>query len=545
MDTARLQSSLHEIAKGVDPRSCLAPLVTLETPVTEALQQLQRLVLNTTDGSVTRSVADRLYRAYPNSIACIDLFCRTFAETLEPADLIRLRTRAVSLEPRDETAILRLADAHERASDVPSAIRVLKAALSFGISGEFLVFKLGYFLALAGEHEQALTHYEAALKRRVTHRTLLNMAVASRQVGDLPASAVASQRAIVLEPHSGDAYYNYANLQRELGDPATSARYNSRAETLDPSNYAVKWNLSHALLAQGAFVDGFRKYRDRWAFRGFPTRVRYKGVTNVTRLEDAVGRVFLYTEQGKGDNILFSRFIPAAIAALPKETTCTVECFPELLSLFRGSFPGVEFIEYSRKLPEGYDYYLPIFDVPELLGLSRVDAVASPYLTAPADGDAPALEGSRPRVGIAWAGNPNFVHDAHRSASLDDLSAVLSSTAVSFYSFQKGTEEGLITERFPHVVDLAPQLQTFADTARLMMEMDVIVSTCTSTANLAGALNKRGLVLVGHMRDWRWMTGSSSDWYPSLKILEKPRMKSWRDFIPTVQTALTEELEGL
>lgn len=535
----------RDIAAGRDPRKSVAQHESGDINTTKLLDALRMYVEKIPSLEHRRDLARKLVEAYPNSFATLDLYCETFKKDLDPATLIKVRMRAAGLEPKSRVATIRLAEAYELDGQNRMALDVVKAAIRSGIVGELLDFRAGYYASLVGDHEEAMGYYRRALKAQVNHRTLLNMAAAARHLGDTEVSQASSQRAILMRPNAWDAYYNLGNLRRELGFAEEAARLGLRAEKLNPGNASIKWNLSHALMASGDFRRGLDVYKFRWSFQGFPTRVRYPGISNVTDIDTLAGRVFVYTEQGVGDNILFSRFIPRLLGRLPEGATATFECYESTLQLFRHSYPEAEFVPYNLELPEGYDYYLPLFDVPALLGAVEVDPPALPYLTPSNRPELPKIDTRQPRVGLIWAGNPKFTHDQQRSASIDDIDPLISDMDASLFCFQKGQDEGLISARYPAVVDLAPHLTDFDATAALMQKMDLVVSTCTSTANLAGALGIKGLVLTGPARDWRWMTERTTDWFPSLTVLQRPRMQSWASFFVDVRQELLESLERI
>lgn len=548
MDTLQrdiLSAIARDIIAGTDPRSSLKKQGADFPNQAKLIEALRTYVEREESIEVRRKIADRLIKSYPNVFTAIDFYCETFKADLDKATLVRIRSRAVSLQPRSKIATVRLAEALEMDGQPKAALEVVRAAIRSGIHDEILSFKAGYYASLLGEHALALGFYRRALQSEVHHRTLLNMASAARHAGEMAASESSSKRAILLRPDVWDAYYNLGNLRREMGNAQEAVRQNSHAEKLKPKSASIKWNLSHALMASGDFSKGLKVYRHRWFFDGFPTRVRYPGITNVRSLDALSGRLFLYCEQGVGDNLLFARFIPKLLDQLPKGVTATFECYDSILKLLGNSFPQADIVPYDKVLREGYDFYLPLFDIPALLGISEIGGQAFPYIRPSSRPELPALSGDRPRVGIVWAGNPKFTHDQQRSAKIEDIHGLFDGMNADFYCFQKGSEEGEISERHPGVVDLAPHLTDFEATAVLMQQMDVMVSTCTSTANLAGALGKKGIVLTGPARDWRWMTGRTSDWFPSLTILQRTRTENWEALFVKARHELSNILENI
>lgn len=540
-----LSTIAHDIVAGINPRTSIKRRCADFTNHTKLLEALRTFLEKEMVADTRRKIADSLVKSYPNTFTILDFYCETFKSDLDKAALIRIRSRAASLQPRSKIATVRLAEALEADGRFQAALEVIRASIRSGLNDEILHFKAGYYASLTGDHGLALEFYRRALKSEVHHRTLLNMASAARHAGDVTLSETSSKRAILLRPETWDAYYNLGNLRREIGNAKDAVRQSSHAEKLRPQSASIKWNLAHALMANGDFAKGFNVYRHRWFFDGFPTRIRYQGITNVRSLKGLSGRVFVYCEQGMGDNLLFARFIPQLLKQLPHGAKATFECYNNILTLLQNSFPKAEIVPYEQALPKGYDFYLPLFDVPALLGASDIGNQDFPYIVPSPRPELPNVRGDGPNVGIVWAGNPKFTHDQQRSANIEDIDGLVDGLNANFYCFQKGRDEGAIRDRHPEVVDLAPYLTDFNATAVLMQQMDVVVSTCTSTANLAGALGKRGIVLTGPARDWRWMTGQTSDWFPSLTILQRTRTEGWASFFVEARHELSKILEHI
>ena len=80
-----------------------------------------------------------------------------------------------------------------------------------------------------------------------------------------------------------------------------------------------------------------------------------------------------------------------------------------------------------------------------------------------------------PRVGIGWAGNPEFPADRPRSIGLRPLLPLLSVPGVQFISLQKdlraGDEE--LLRQHPQVLHLGDKLEDFSDTAAIMSLLDL------------------------------------------------------------------------
>jgi hypothetical protein len=177
-----------------------------------------------------------------------------------------------------------------------------------------------------------------------------------------------------------------------------------------------------------------------------------------------------------------------------------------------GQLPGVSrTIEAFGERP-ATDFLTPLASLPRLFA---TDAASIPapagYLRAPEE----AVERwrrrlgppGRFRVGLAWSGNPEHALDHNRSTTLATLAPLLEVPGVDFYSLQVGPRAAEIEQLglTGRVVDLAPALGDFAETAAAMTLLDLVITTDTSVPNLAGALGRPAFVLLGALPDWRWL----------------------------------------
>ena len=71
--------------------------------------------------------------------------------------------------------------------------------------------------------------------------------------------------------------------------------------------------------------------------------------------------------------------------------------------------------------------------------------------------------------------------------------------------------------------------------AALIMELDLIITSDTAVAHLAGALGKPVWILLHHAPDWRWLTtGETSPWYPTARLFRQSRPGNWLQVVKNV-----------
>ncbi|MCF8506940.1 MAG: glycosyl transferase family 8, partial [Caulobacter sp.] len=89
------------------------------------------------------------------------------------------------------------------------------------------------------------------------------------------------------------------------------------------------------------------------------------------------------------------------------------------------------------------------------------------------------------------------------------------------------------------LIDLAPDLSDFAETAAALECLDLLISADTAPVHLAGALNRPCWVLLPHAADWRWLTErEDSPWYPSLRLFRQAAPGGWAGTVARAAEAL-------
>ena len=81
-------------------------------------------------------------------------------------------------------------------------------------------------------------------------------------------------------------------------------------------------------------------------------------------------------------------------------------------------------------------------------------------------------------------------------------------------------------------------------TAAIIANCDLIITSDTSVAHLAGGMGKNTWLLLHQVPDWRWgLTGDRSFWYPSMRLFRQQERSNWKEVIERVARSLQEYLE--
>jgi ADP-heptose:LPS heptosyltransferase len=217
-----------------------------------------------------------------------------------------------------------------------------------------------------------------------------------------------------------------------------------------------------------------------------------------------------------------------------------VACHGPLVPLL-ATLPGVaEAIPMTDPAP-AYDRWILLGSVPRIFD-TELDNVPFPSGFLQPDPArraawAARLPASR-RVGLVWAGNPAKEEDAKRSLPLAALAPVLATPGIRFVSLQVGPAAAQAAG-VPGLLDVAPALTDFAETASCVAGLDLVISVDTAIAHLAGALGVPCWLLCPDPPDWRWLLGrEDSPWYASLRLFRQPRPGDWEAPIARVAAAL-------
>ena len=353
-------------------------------------------------------------------------------------------------------------------------------------------------------------------------------------------------QAFVQDRRHAGAFCNYGNVLRECGEPEAAIPFLQRSIQLDPSNVTAQFNLAVAYLLAGDYERGWPQYEHRWNYEHLKgllpnfSQPRWRG-------EDIRGKtVFLVGEQGHGDIIMFGRFIQNV---KDLGARVVIHVTPGLVPLFEQSPIGKDVVVNTNGLPlPEFDYWIPIMALPEVLKI-RLSNLPSPlqYL-----GASPALNTAwrvklgpktRLRVGFCWSGRPDSWLNQHKGMPLKYMLELIERNPnYDWYNLQADCtpeDEAKLTELGVHC--FPGQVHSFADSAALISNLDVVLSVDTAVAHLAGALGRPTWVMLNWFAlDWRWLLNRDDNpWYPSARLFRQPRQDDWQSVTDKVHQYLS------
>lgn len=406
---------------------------------------------------------------------------------------------------------------------------------------------LGYLLDRQGHGAEAERHYRRAIELIPTQlQTGLNLGVLLADQKRFAEAERIYRQILAAHPDSPAAWSNLGVLLACMQSEPEAERCYRTALALDPGYAKAAFNLAYLLLRQGNYAEGWERLEARDWYRPFAATLacpRWQG-------EALTGKSLLIgIEAGHGDMIQFCRY--AALAKAHGAARVSVLCHPGLKTLFASLRDADNIIALDESFaPDDWDYWVPPLSLPFHFGTRLTSIPADlPYLAADPERlrhwaailGAPA---GRLRVGLAWKGNPRFENDADRSLpGLDTLAPLGTLPDIDFFSLQKGCgeDEASHSQAFPALVNMGPGIGDFADTAAIIMQLDLVIAVDTAVAHLAGALGKPCWVLLPYYKaDWRWLKErDDSPWYPGrMRLFRQAVMGAWPAVVARLRAGL-------
>jgi hypothetical protein len=397
---------------------------------------------------------------------------------------------------------------------------------------------LGHAHSDALQAGEALRAYRDAARLKPDLPDLFNnLGTALRNIGALEEAEQRLREAVRRAPGDAAAQLNLSSVLKELGKTADAESLLRDAIGRHPSDPVLLYNLSLLLLLLGRDQEAWPGWEQRFAARAIPSRGLPQPQWNGEPLN---GRTLLvYAEQGLGDTIQFCRYLPALNTTGGKVIFESPPGLRRLLS----TLPHVPPLVVPGDTLPPLDLVCPLMSVPARTGAAI--PATNPYLFAEPGRIARWRErlGTHGfKIGIAWQGNPGRIEDRGRSVKLREFAPLAAIPGVRLISLQKNDgveqlEEGPAVETLGPDFDVGPD--RFLDTAAVMMNVDLVVTSDTSIPHLAGALGRPVWVALRKVPDWRWLLDrSDSPWYPSMRLFRQTERDDWAPVFGAIAAAI-------
>lgn len=448
-------------------------------------------------------------------------------------------------------------------NDFDKAISIITKAILINPKNIILLNNRAQFYFKYRRYDESLKDLNAILKLKPTHaESYNNIGRIYLRKNDFIKATLNFDQAIKLNQSKNYYFYNKGNalFQMHKFEDAINA-YNESIK-LKPDHYKTYHNRGLSLqellrldeamtdfdlsiqhsenfyephlakaylhLIRGEFKEGWKLHEYRWASDTFseylPKNQKSKLWLGQESLEDKT--ILLFSEQGLGDTIQFSRYIEKF-----KKFNCKTIILVQksLLNLIRTIEPSFTFI--TEEVDLHYDYHCPLMSLP-LAFKTMVETIPRnvPYLKVSSDHINKFKDRlssvNKLKIGIAWRGNPNHRNDYKRSIDLSIISGLFDERyhwVILHNDLNKSEEKILSKKSISYFKDT-----NFLELSGVCENLDFIISVDTSIAHLCGALGKKVLLLLPYFCDFRWLLDKDkTDWYPTMKIFRNTNPQNW------------------
>jgi hypothetical protein len=298
-----------------------------------------------------------------------------------------------------------------------------------------------------------------------------------------------------------------------MGDFKEGLRLANKLEQDEPWNNRAAFNRGWYRMYEGKLLEGEELlYRGRieGVFGNEPPRSPMPMWDGVSK-----GTVLLNLEGGLGDQIHGVRYA-RDIARIAGQVI--VACSGSLATLFRDIEGVVTVCQSDAVYGIVHDFWAPSMSTIQLLKYEYKDIVGTPYINKPLVEPHKGM-----RIGLRWQGNPQFEHEQHRLFPAAKLFDALDGVDAEFISLQR--DEG--SQYKPYWVKEVP-LGHWEETRAAIASCDLIITSCTSVAHLAGAMGIPTWIVVPVLPYYLWAPpGNTTVWYDSVKLYRQEVFGDW------------------
>lgn len=433
----------------------------------------------------------------------------------------------------------------------------------------------------AGALDEARALYGRYLALRPDDGTMWsNVGALLRSAGQHRIARHAQRRAAALEPGSRAVRNNLANILADLGEneEALALRRAHLAEVPDDAQIkamvgkslrslgrydeSITWltdaraahpdfieiglQLALSQLAKGDYARGFRTYDIRWQSDELTPRRIGKPKWDFGPLDGQ--RILVLPEQGFGDGIAFARFLPVLRRFNP--ASVIYYCEKPVARLYDG-IDGADVTTPAMPDEAEFDVWVNLMDLAAVHFEASDDVPPPAALATPQDSIervAPLLKShaDRFRVGVVWTGSMTYRGNAFRSFSHTEFLALTDVPDVQLFSLYKGpgVQAFHADGSSIAIVDLGSTDRDFGDCAAAMEGMDLIITSDTATAHLAGSLGRPVWTLLHSDPFWLWQhEGQRTPWYPTMRLFRQTAPGDWAGVFHRVEGRLRAEVD--
>lgn len=454
----------------------------------------------------------------------------------------------LSFNPDNHEARSLLGSAYAAQNNVTQAYLQWEHILKRCPDNKTLRTKLADLYAEQEDFKLALAHYTHLTTQEPTNANALFRAASIHlKIGNIEQALHLFNSVVKIVHNSIAALYNIGYTLKVAGRIDEAISYYDKVIALKPDYDGAYLARGFALLNKGDFINGWTQH-ERYLKSANKNADLLRTLIKTNTLNGK--HIVLTYEGGLGDTLMFIRYVEK-LKNMGAYITCVIQ--KQLIQLL-SNHPSIDELRtLEQGYPKSYDAHATLMTLPAVFydteeTMPRSIPYIYPNQTLVQSWKNQCIPNKKLHIGLCWQTD---VHNdvsrlpiARRGMPLALWHTLLKNNDISVYSLQRfdGVEQ---IKDIPSECTLYvyPEMDTkngsFVDTAALISNLDLIISTDTSVAHLAGALGKPVLLLLPYSVDWRWIYGrTDSPWYPSMRIFKQQKPFDWEHVVDEVQAYL-------
>ena len=399
---------------------------------------------------------------------------------------------------------------------------------------------LGALYAKFKDYENAIKLYQECIKIKPSYAgAYTNLGNALNKTNRHEEAVYFHKMAIALDNKSANHFSNCASAYKNLGRFNKAKEYYIKAIRLEPKHVNAHFDLATVLLQTGEYLAGFKEYE--WRFKKEEMQGHLQQYKNIFTIPVYKGQklngqsVLIHAEQGFGDSIMVARYLHVV-----KERGAKVIVYlrKELKSLFESLDCVDEVISRDEDAPQT-DFQLPMMSLPIICD-PTLDSlhVGYPYFTCSEKFE---IDSDKMKIGIVWGASNTGESYKNKVFDLRHFQKLSKNPKVALYSLQLGEDSADISKynMQDDIVDLSENIKDFLDTVKIINSLDLVITSDTSVAHLAGAMGAKVWIVLQKVPDWRWGVDSEvSEWYPSARLFRQNSLGDFNSVFRQIYKAL-------
>ena len=417
---------------------------------------------------------------------------------------------AIKIDPKEIKPYLSLATLYKDQLEYDEAIKIYQQGLINNPSNHIILSNLGNLFYLQHKYEDAI---------------------------------ISHQRAVKAKPDSHEVQFNFANTLLNSGKYTEAIEAYRKTSELKPNFYRAKINLGTTLLSMANFADGFKEYSYRiYEDKNFQSVLDKKNsIWNGQNIENK--KILVIADEGFGNTLQFSRYLETL-----SQLNCKIifKCQEELHHFFEDMIQIEEIVGLDSDYQD-FDYWVPLQNLIYLLTPDLTANCPLPSILKINDNKLLEWEtlialDDKIKIGLNWQGSKSNPRVASNSVTLDLFKNMVSNKSANFISLQKGSavsdieklqlQENIIS--YDMLMDTGSK--KFLDSAAIIKYLDLVITTDTSIAHLAGTLGTQTWLLLPKVSDWRWLNSKEETiWYDNFRIYRQRKQGDWQEVFSRVE----------